>query len=144
MVIGPTYRDQRSTHLPNSYSYSKSTTSTRTRRFLRQLRDTRTQASTRYSYSKVKYSTPSLAFIVKSILNHVHVLLLATFLFQSLSPLDGCSSRSLNTLRNLGKSSLAITCSLVVTGRRAIYFPDEILTFPLKLWFPREYSHNFP
>ena len=68
----------------------------------------------------------NIAFNVTSILNRVYFLLFATFLFQSLSPLDGHSSRSPTTLRNLGESSVAITCSLIVAGRRAIYFPDEI------------------
>ena len=66
------------------------------------------------------------AFIVTPILNPAYFLLLATFLFQPLSPLDSRSSRSSTTLRNLGGSYVVITCLLVVAGRRAIYFPDEI------------------
>ena len=62
-----------------------------------------------------------------ALLNHLS--LLATFLFQSLSSCDGRSSRSPTTLRNLGGSFVAITCSLDVAGRHAIYFPYEIWLF---------------
>ena len=70
-----------------------------------------------------------LIFLLHLLLHCVYLLLLATFLLQSLSSCDGRSSRSPTTLRNLGGSFVAITCSLDVAGRRAIYFPYEIWLF---------------